>query len=70
MSEEDELYYIYPHDDISAAYNALLALEGLDIAMYGGKRMEARIRRNALKIIDKALQDIADDYEDKNDDDE
>jgi hypothetical protein len=69
MADEEYCLTEYPHENIEAAYNALLALEDLDVAMYGGKRMEARLKRNALKIIDKALQEIADSYEETEEED-
>ena len=64
MSEE---YFVSPHHDIEAAFNALNAIESQDVALSLGKRAEARIRRNALFIIDKALQEIAGTWEEDTD---
>ena len=61
MADENE--YVSPHDDISAAYNALNAIQDIDCDMYG-KRLKPRIERTCLFIIDKSLQEIAKQWED------
>ena len=65
MAEE---LYISPHDDIGAAYNALLAIQDIDCDMYG-KRLKPRIERNCLFIIDKALQEIVKQWESEGEED-
>ena len=64
----DEYQYVSPHDDINAAYNALLAIQDIDCDMYG-KRLKPRIERNSLFIIDKALQEIVKQWESDGEDD-
>lgn len=65
MAEQE---YISPHDDIAAAYNALLAIQDIDCDMYG-KRLKPRIEKTCLFIIDKALQAIAKEWEEEGDED-
>ena len=63
----DEALYINPNEDIASAYNALLAIDDIDLKLFGDKDLKKRITSNALQIIDKALQQIAVNYEDEED---
>lgn len=72
INVEDDMEYTYPHDDISAACNALWAVAEYDEKL--GSATQARkiraIKRYAINIIHTQLKSINDDLFSEEEDEE